>query len=80
MNKVVFQGRKSPIELETLPLPSELHVASSHAAFAEQWSKAKQSATEKSPIRLRNVLMRTFGMQLMAAGIFKVMWSVCVIM
>jgi ATP-binding cassette, subfamily C (CFTR/MRP), member 1 len=80
MNKVVVQGRRSPIELETLPLPREIHVESSHAAFAANWEAAKKNATEKNPLNLRKVLWRTYGGQLMTAGIFKIIWSICVIM
>jgi ATP-binding cassette, subfamily C (CFTR/MRP), member 1 len=80
MNQVVVQGRNNPIELENLPLPHDLHVDSSHSAFEAGWGEAKQNATDEKPLSLRRVLWRTFGSQLMAAGIFKVIWSVCVIM
>jgi ATP-binding cassette, subfamily C (CFTR/MRP), member 1 len=80
MNKVVVQGRKDPIDLSSLPLPQDLHVNSAHAVFKTNWEAGKRHATDKKPVSLRNVMWRAFGSQLMVAGIFKVIWSVCVIM
>ena len=76
MNRVVKEGRKGDIALETLPLPAEQSADVAYGQFQGNWEAAVKSGKPN----LRSVLFQTFGKDLMLAGLFKLGWSVCVIM
>jgi hypothetical protein len=80
MNKVVMQGRREAIELDNLPLPNDLTVAGSYEEFDRNWDAAMRARKGKEPPSLKSVLLKTYGRSLFAAGIFKLIWSFCVIM
>ncbi len=48
----------------------------SYAAFNEKWQEQIKTGTPN----LRKALLATYGRPLMIAGLFKLLWSVCVIM
>lgn len=82
MNKVVIGARRDGhVDLDPLPLPEQQTVAASSPLFDAAWQSVVDEAkkTGKRP-KLIKALFRAFGKDLMRAGIFKLGWSICVIM
>lgn len=82
MNKVVVGARKDGhVDLDPLPLPSEQTAAVASPLFDAHWDAvaAEAKAAGKRP-KLITALWRAFGRDLMKAGVFKLGWSICVIM
>jgi ATP-binding cassette subfamily C (CFTR/MRP) protein 1 len=80
MNKVALGARSKPIDLDALPMPEALYSDAAHDQFEAVWTSTKKAATKEKPASLKRALLKTFGKELMLAGLFKLVWSVCVIM
>jgi ABC-type multidrug transport system fused ATPase/permease subunit len=81
MNKVVPAARKGTVEVSDLPLPADQQAEACYEELNANWEAAVQEAKKagKEP-KLMKVLRKTYGRDLLLAGIFKLMWSVFVIM
>ncbi|WIA32616.1 hypothetical protein OEZ86_003419 [Tetradesmus obliquus] len=75
MNGVVRKARTGDVDVHELPLPTEQTADVAYEAFQANWDVAVKAGQPN----LRKVLWRTFGKDLMFAGIFKLLWSICVI-
>ncbi|KAJ9510651.1 hypothetical protein QJQ45_027539, partial [Haematococcus lacustris] len=92
INPIVSAARKDEVPVEACVLPPEqtadtlaLPIDPAHAAICtqvayERFRTAWDEAVAKGNPKLRKVLQSVFGRQLMLAGLFKLLWSVCVIM
>jgi hypothetical protein len=74
MNNVVRQARKGDPDamISSLPLPSEQTADVAYGTFSANW----EAAIKEGKPNLRKVLWKSFGKDLMHAGLFKLMWSV----
>jgi hypothetical protein len=73
MNPVVKEASKTgEVSLEALPLPTNQTAEVAHDLFIKNWEDAVRSGQPN----LRKTLWKTFGKDLMIAGIFKLVWSV----
>eukprot|EP00878_Enallax_costatus_P000230 GHUV01000294.1.p1 GENE.GHUV01000294.1~~GHUV01000294.1.p1 ORF type:complete len:1290 (+),score=442.33 GHUV01000294.1:122-3991(+) len=75
MNGVVRKARRGEVDVHELPLPSVQTADVAYESFARSWDAAVKTGRPN----LRKVLWNTFGKDLMLAGLFKLLWSVCVI-
>jgi hypothetical protein len=70
---VVRQAAKTgEVDLHHLPLPTDQTAEVAHEAFIANWEAAVKSGQPN----LRKTLWKTFGKDLMLAGLFKLAWSV----
>uniref|UniRef100_A0A7S0R9V8 Uncharacterized protein n=1 Tax=Chlamydomonas leiostraca TaxID=1034604 RepID=A0A7S0R9V8_9CHLO len=76
MNPIVSMARKGPVPAESLVLPPQQKAEASYDAFIGNWEASVASGKPN----LRSALVKTWGKQLMLAGFFKLVWSICVIM
>lgn len=72
MNSVVKKARQGDVDLDELPLPTPQTADAAYQEFVTNWEAALKSGKPN----LRNVLWRTFGKDLMIAGLFKLVWSI----
>lgn len=72
MNSVVKKARTGDVDVHELPLPTLQTADVAYEAFQTNWD----AAVKIGQPNLRKVLWRTFGKDLMLAGIFKLLWSV----
>lgn len=72
MNDVVKKAKTGDVDVHELPLPSEQQADVAFEAFQKNWEAAAASGRPS----LRRVLWKTFGRDLMLAGMFKLVWSV----
>lgn len=72
MNSVVKKARTNDVDVHELPLPTEQTAEVAHGEFLKNWEAAVQSGQPN----LRKALWKTFGKDLMIAGLFKLVWSV----
>jgi hypothetical protein len=73
INPVVKQAAQTgEVDLHHLPLPTEQTAEVAHDAFMRNWDAAVKAGQPK----LRATLWKTFGKDLMIAGLFKLVWSV----
>ncbi|KAI8468106.1 MAG: hypothetical protein J3K34DRAFT_479395 [Monoraphidium minutum] len=81
MNKIVPFARKGDIEVEELPLPPEQLAEPAVEEFTANWeahvAEAKRKGVEP---KLMKVLIKTYGAELFKAGVFKLLWTVFLIM
>ncbi|KAG1659736.1 hypothetical protein FOA52_006006 [Chlamydomonas sp. UWO 241] len=77
MTPMVSKARKGAVELNDCMLPTDQTANVAYEKFAANWSAA--TAATPNP-NLRKVLLKTFGGDLALAGLWKLMWSCCVIM
>lgn len=81
MNSVVPAARRGEVEVTDLPLPADQHAEPCYEELNTNWEMAVQEASKQSKEpRLMKVLWKTYGRDILLAGIFKLMWSVFVIM
>lgn len=72
MSGVVKKARTGDVDVHELPLPTEQQAEVAYTQFQSNWDAAVKAGKPS----LRNVLWRTFGKDLMLAGIFKLLWSI----
>jgi hypothetical protein len=73
INPVVKQASKTgDVDLHHLPLPTQQTAEVAHSDFMANWEAAVKSGQPN----LRKTLWKTFGKDLMIAGLFKFAWSV----
>lgn len=73
INPVVKQAAKTgDVDLHHLPLPTQQTAEVAHEEFMRNWDAAVKSGSPN----LRKTLWKTFGKDLMIAGLFKLVWSV----
>eukprot|EP00879_Flechtneria_rotunda_P019503 GHRR01020484.1.p1 GENE.GHRR01020484.1~~GHRR01020484.1.p1 ORF type:complete len:134 (-),score=14.28 GHRR01020484.1:47-448(-) len=72
MNNVVRKAKRGDVDVHELPLPTDQTAEVAYGAFQASWDDAVKSGQPS----LRKVLWRTFGKDLMLAGLFKLVWSV----
>jgi hypothetical protein len=73
INPVVKQAAKTAeVDLHHLPLPTQQTAEVAHDDFIKDWEAAVRAGNPN----LRKTLWKTFGKDLMIAGIFKLVWSV----
>jgi hypothetical protein len=73
INPVVSQAAKTgEVDLHHLPLPTEQTAEVAHDQFMRNWDAAVKSGQPN----LRKTLIKTFGKDLMIAGLFKLVWSI----
>jgi hypothetical protein len=72
MNSVVRKARSGAVDVHELPLPTPQTADVAYEAFQHNWDAAVTSGQPN----LRKVLWRTFGKDLMLAGLFKLLWSI----
>jgi hypothetical protein len=84
---VVSAGRKGLLQADKLCMPAEQAAEVSAQSFQEAWAAelAQPSATSRSESQgkspsLLHALMRTFWVQFALAGVFKLIWSGCVLL
>ncbi|WIA12457.1 hypothetical protein OEZ85_012492 [Tetradesmus obliquus] len=75
MNNVVKKARQGDVDVHELPLPTPQTADVAYEEFQVRWD----AAVKEGRPNLRKVLWSTFGKDLMIAGLFKLVWSVCVI-
>uniref|UniRef100_A0A383WNY2 Uncharacterized protein n=1 Tax=Tetradesmus obliquus TaxID=3088 RepID=A0A383WNY2_TETOB len=75
MNSVVRKARKGDVDVHDLPLPTEQTADVAYDQFVVNWDASVKAGQPN----LRKVLWSTFGKDLMVAGLFKLLWSLCVI-
>ncbi|KAJ9527211.1 hypothetical protein QJQ45_025467 [Haematococcus lacustris] len=76
INPIVSAARKDNVPLEACVLPPEQTADVAYERFRTAW----EAAVAKGNPKLRQVLMSVYGKDLFLAGLFKLLWSVCVIM
>jgi hypothetical protein len=73
INPVVKQAAKTgEVDLHILPLPTAQTAEVAHDEFIKNWEAAVRSGQPN----LRKTLIKTFGKDLMIAGLFKLIWSI----
>lgn len=72
MNSVVKKARRGEVDVHQLPLPSQQTADVAYESFQRNWDASIKAGQPN----LRKVLWRTFGKDLMLAGLFKLLWSV----
>jgi hypothetical protein len=73
INPVVKQASATgEVDLHNLPLPTEQTAEVAHDLFVKNWEADVKGGNPN----LRKTLWRTFGKDLMVAGIFKLVWSI----
>ncbi|KAG1658983.1 hypothetical protein FOA52_008685 [Chlamydomonas sp. UWO 241] len=77
MTPMVSKARNGNVELNDCMLPTDQTANVAYEKFAANWSAATALTPNPS---LRKVLLETFGRDLALAGLWKLMWSCCVIM
>jgi len=84
---IVAAGRKGLLQADKLCMPQEQAAEVASESFQEAWgaetSKSTSSAAEpeqKQQPSLLHALMRTFWVQFALAGVFKLIWSGCVLL
>ncbi|KAG1659734.1 hypothetical protein FOA52_006004 [Chlamydomonas sp. UWO 241] len=77
MTPIVSKARNGTVELEDCLLPTDQTANVAYEKFAANWRAAKATTAEPN---LRKVLLQTFGGDLALAGLWKLLWSFCVIM
>ena len=79
INGIVRQARKGDIDEDDMPLPERQTVDSSYEVFQKYWAtELEEHKAGRKPSIVR-ALRRSFGGELMVAGLFKFLWSVFVI-
>ncbi|GBF87685.1 hypothetical protein Rsub_00396 [Raphidocelis subcapitata] len=80
MNKIVPAARRGEIGVEHLPLPEEQHAEPAFDEFAAAWDEALAEAKANgTKPKLMKVLIKTYGSDLLKAGIFKLLWTMFLI-
>ena len=72
MTSVVRKARTGDVDVHELPLPTQQQAEVAYGSFQDNWDAAVKAGNPS----LRKVLWRTFGKDLMLAGLFKLLWSV----
>ncbi len=73
INPVVKQASATgEVDLHNLPLPTQQTAEVAHDEFMRNWDEARKTGNPN----LRKTLWKTFGKDLMIAGLFKLVWSV----
>lgn len=72
MNNVVKKAKTGDVDVHELPLPTDQTADVAYQSFQANW----EAAVKAGQPSLRKVLWRTFGKDLMIAGLFKLVWSV----
>lgn len=76
MSKTAKKAMKEDIVVDELPLPSSLHSDIAYQEFAPKWEAACKAGNPN----LRKVLIATFGKDLFLAGLFKLGWSLSLLL
>ncbi|KAG1674667.1 hypothetical protein FOA52_007191 [Chlamydomonas sp. UWO 241] len=71
------RGGKGAVELNDCLLPTDQTANVAYDKFSVNWRAAQ---AQSSTPNLRKVLVKTFGAELALAGLWKLLWSFCVIM
>nr|AXF41555.1 HLA3 protein [Chlorella sp. ArM0029B] len=81
MYRVVPAARKGTLTVDDLPLPDAQQAEPAYNELRTNWENAVAASGKdgKQP-KLLKVLLKTYGRDLLLAGIFKLMWSVFVIL
>jgi len=79
VNKIVRAGRKGELEEQDLPLPKDQRAELNFERFQKEWEKELQQVSQKPPSILK-VLWSLYKSEIMLGGLFKLLWSLFVIM
>jgi hypothetical protein len=71
MNSVVRNSHGGDVNVHDLPLPTEQTAEVSFDAFTKNW----EDAVKIGHPNLRKVIWKTYGKDLMLAGLWKLLWS-----
>lgn len=71
MTNVVKKARSNDVDVHELPLPTEQTADVSFEAFTKNWDDAVKAGNPS----LRKVIWKTYGKDLMIAGLWKLLWS-----
>lgn len=71
MNHVVKNAKSGNVDVHELPLPTAQTSEVAYEEFNVNWEAARKSGNPN----LRKVLWKTFGKDLMLAGLWKLLWS-----
>ncbi|KAL4427322.1 hypothetical protein ABPG77_003231 [Micractinium sp. CCAP 211/92] len=82
MYRIVPAARRGEVAVEDLPLPERQQAEPAYEELNTKWEAAVASANKEgaNPPKLLKVLWKTYGRDLMIAGVFKLLWSVFVIL